>query len=354
MKRGALYFWVVVAAVVVTIVVSHFLRAARTERQLVKNDQPIAVTTMPLQAPSAIDTIAVTGSLRGIHEAEISAETNGRVIAVYREVGDFLEAGQPIMQLDSTLKSLTARQAEIAYEKATADLKRAENLYNAQSISDADLEGARLAAKAAEVNWRMAQKDYLNTRVCAPFAGTLVARFVDLGEMVAPGAHVASLVDLRKLKAKFDLTERELVKMQEGDSVLALVDALPGLLLQGTITERSLQASSGTRSFAVEATFPGRPGIASGMFLRGVILVAGTGEGFLVPREAVYGSGDDMRIYLAKNGKAQAHPVQSEIPRGAWVVIHAGDLQPGQPLIVTASKAIEDGAPVSDHGENQP
>ncbi len=354
MKRGALYFWIVVAAVVLTIVISHFLRVARTERQLVKNDQPIAVTTVPLQAPSSIDTIAVTGSLRGIHEANISAETGGRVIGLYGAVGDFLEAGEAIVQLDSTLKSLSARQAEIAYEKATADLKRAENLYNAQSVSDAELEGARLAAKAAEVAWRMAEKDYLNTKVCAPFAGTLAARFVELGEMVAPGAHVASLVDLRKLKAEFQLTEKELVKMQEGDSVLAIVDALPGLLLRGTITERSLQASAGTRSYAVEATFPGRPSIASGMFLRGVILVNGTGAGFIVPREAVYGSGDEMRIYLAENGKAQAHRVNSENPRGAWVVIHGGDLQPGEALIVTASKALEDGAPVSDRGENRP
>ncbi|MFH1011255.1 MAG: hypothetical protein V1784_08475, partial [bacterium] len=120
MKRGALYFWIVVAAVVVTVVLSHFLRAARTERQLERDNQPIAVTTIPLHAPSSVDTITVTGSLRGLHEAQVSAETGGRVLALYGAVGDFFREGEAILQLDSTLKSLTAQQAEIAYTKAMA------------------------------------------------------------------------------------------------------------------------------------------------------------------------------------------------------------------------------------------
>ncbi|MFH1010302.1 MAG: efflux RND transporter periplasmic adaptor subunit, partial [bacterium] len=221
-------------------------------------------------------------------------------------------------------------------------------------ISDTELEGARLAAKAAEVAWRMAERDYLNTRVCAPFAGTLTDRLVELGEMVGSGVPVASLVDLRKLKVEFQLSEKELVATDEGDSVLGRVDVLPGVLLRGTITARSLQATQGTRAFCVEATFPGMRGIASGMFLRGFILTNGTGEGFLIPREAIHGSGDDARIYLVENGKAHARRVHSESSQGAWIVIHGDDLKPGEALIVTASKALEDGSPVLDRGANRP
>jgi len=352
MRRGALYFWLVVVAVVMLVVLSHFLRAARTERQLEKNNQPIAVTTIPLRASSSVDTIVVTGSLRGIHEAQISAETGGRVIALYGSIGDFFGEGQPILQLDSTLKGLTAQQAEVAYRKAASDLKRAENLYGAKSISDTELEGARLAAKAAEVAWRMAERDFLNTRVCAPFAGTLTDRFVELGEMVGPGTPVASIVDLRKLKVEFRLSEKELVATEEGDSVLGMVDVLPRMLLRGTITARSLQATEGTRAFSVEATFPGMRGIASGMFLRGFILADGTGDGFLIPREAVHGSGDEARVYIAENGKAHARRVHGESSQGAWIVVHGDDLKAGEALIVTAAKALEDGSPVLDRGEN--
>jgi membrane fusion protein (multidrug efflux system) len=355
MKRGALYFLLVVIFAVVAVVLSHLIRSARSERELASDaSQAISVTTMPLQAPSFIDTIAVTASLRGIHEAKVSAETGGRVIALYGEIGDFFSKEEPLLQLDSSLKSLTAQQAKVAFQKAESDLARAENLFKAQSISDSELEAALLGAKAAEVAWRMAETDYRNTTVRAPFAGTLASRSVELGEMAGPGMPVASLVDLRRVKAEFQLTEKELVATDEGDSVLGAIDALPGLVLQGTITARSLQATEGTRAFTVEATFPGMRGIASGMFLRGFILVNGTGAGFLVPREAVHGSGDDARIYIAEDGKAQARKVHGENPRGAWIVVHGDDLQPGETLIVTASKAIENGAAVSEHGENRP
>lgn len=354
MKRGTFYFLIVVIGIIVLVIGSHLVRSTRSERELAGyGSKAIAVTTMPLEAPSLTDTIAVTASLRGIHEAKVSAETAGRVIAVYGEIGDFFEKGEPLLQLDSTLKSLTAQQAKVAFDKATADYTRAQNLSKVQSISDSELEGARLGAKAAEVAWRMAEKDYENTTVRAPFAGSLANRLVDLGEMVGPGAPVANLVDLRQLKAEFQLTEKELVLVSDGDSVLGIVDALPGPVLRGIITARSLQAAEGTRAFTVEATFPGMRGFASGMFLRGFILVNGAGAGFLVPREAVHGAGADARVYIAAGGKAQARKVHGESPRGAWVLVQGDDLQPGETLIVTASKAIEDGAAISENGENK-
>jgi membrane fusion protein (multidrug efflux system) len=354
MKRGTFYFLIVVLAIIVAVVASRLIRSTRAERELASNgSQAISVTTMPLEAPSLTDTISVTASLRGIHEAKVSAETGGRVIALYGEVGDFFEKGEPLLQLDSTLKGLTAQQAKVAFDKASADYTRAQNLFKVQSISDSELEAARLGAKAAEVAWRMAETDYENTKVRAPFAGTLANRLVELGEMVGPGAPVANLVDLRRLKAEFQLAEKELVSVSDGDSVLGAVDALPGLVLRGTITARSLQAAEGTRSFTVEATFPGMRGFASGMFLRGFILVNGTGSGFLIPREAIHGSGSDARVYIAAGGKAQARKVHGESPRGAWVLVQGDDLQPGETLIVTASKAIEDGAAISRNGENK-
>jgi membrane fusion protein (multidrug efflux system) len=347
MKRGALYFWIIVVGVALVVVLSHFLRAARSERQLAEDEKrAVAVTTIPLQTPGDTDSISVTGLLRGIHEAQVSAETGGRVIALYREVGDFFAKGAPILQLDSTVKSLAAQQADVAYKKAEADFERARNLYKVQSISDTELEAARLAAKGAEVAWRMAEEVYSNTTVRAPFAGTLARRDVELGEMVAPGVPVAALVDLRRVKAEFELTERELVATAERDSVVGTIDALPGLVLRGTITARSVQATRGTRAYAVEATFPGAAEIASGMFMRGHIIVKGGRGGFLVPREALFGSGDETHVFIAEDGTAHARPVRSENPRGGWVVIRGDNLKPGDALIVMAAKAIEDGAAV--------
>ncbi len=347
MKRGALYFWIIVVGIAVIVVLSHFLRAARSERELAEDEAPaVAVTTIPLRAPGSTDSISVTGLLRGIHEAQVSAETGGRVIALYKEVGDFFAKGAPILQLDSTVKSLAAQQADVVYKKAEADFERARNLYKVKSISDTELEAARLAAKGAEVSWRITEEVYSNTTVRAPFAGTLARRSVELGEMVAPGVPVAALVDLRRVKAEFELTERELVATAEGDSVLATIDALPGLALQGTITARSLQANSGTRTYAVEATFPGAANIASGMFMRGHIIVKGGRGGFLVPREALFGSGDEAHVFIAEGGTAHARRVRTENPRGGWVVIQGDNLKAGDALIVMAAKAIEDGAAV--------
>ena len=352
MKRGAVYFGIVVVVIALVVVLSHVLRSARSERELAgEESKGIAVTTIPLREPSPVDTISVTGTIHGQREAQVSAETGGRVIALYGEVGDFFSEAQAILQLDSSVKSLAAQQARIAFDKAEADLVRARNLFTAKSISDSELEGARLGAKSAETAWRMAQEVYSNTTIRAPFAGTLTRRSVEVGETVAPGMPVASLVDLRQVKAEFELTERELVATAEGDSVLAMIDVLPDITLRGTITARSLQAKAGTRTFPVEATFSGASGIASGMFMRGFIIVEGKGKGFLVPREALQGAGVQSHVFVVENGVAHARRVHSETPRGGWVVIYGDKLKPGDALIVTASKAIEGGAAVTVSGE---
>ena len=352
MKRGAVYFGIVVVVIALVVVLSHVLRSARSERELAgEESKGIAVTTIPLREPSPIDTISVTGTIHGQREAQVSAETGGRVIALYGEVGDFFSEAQAILQLDSSVKSLAAQQARIAFDKAEADLVRARNLFAAKSISDSELEGARLGAKSAETVWRMAQEVYSNTTIRAPFAGTLTRRSVEVGETVAPGMPVASLVDLRQVKAEFELTERELVATAEGDSVLAMIDVLPDITLRGTITARSLQAKAGTRTFPVEATFSGASGIASGMFMRGFIIVEGKGKGFLVHREALHGAGEQSHVFVVENGVAHDRRVHSETPRGGWVVIYGDKLKPGDALIVTASKAIEGGAAVTVSGE---
>lgn len=149
-------------------------------------------------------------------------------------------------------------QAAAAVDQARANLERAQNgpseaeiaaaragVDSAQAQLDLLLAGARpeeiLAAQAdlasAQTALMQAQVTLSDKELRAPFAGTLAAIDMKVGQQVAPGTPVAWLGDTSSwIVETTDLTELDVVEVGEGDRVVVEVDALPDTLLTGIVT----------------------------------------------------------------------------------------------------------------------
>ena len=155
MRKSKSILWAFVAILIAGLVIGRFLRQAHSDTLQDAYSGVISVAGFVAEAEPYTRLIEEAGTLVGDKEATVAAETGGRVIDIYVEVGDPVRAGEPLVRLDDELYRLESERAKIAFDKAQLDLDRLEKLYTDKSVSDSEIESVRLAAKGAEVQYRI-------------------------------------------------------------------------------------------------------------------------------------------------------------------------------------------------------
>ena len=193
-------------------------------------------------------------------EIEInSVSASGEVVpAVWRHLS-FINGGNnislivetgAIVQEGDLLASVNADTAQATVDAALAQLANAEaNLSKLidSDAPDADIAAARAAVVAAESALVDAKRIKEDTSLLAPFGGTVVDTFFQNGDSVAPGAPVLLLADLNTLQVHTsDLSELEVVHVDEGNTADIWFDALPDEIVTGNVTQIALQKSPGS------------------------------------------------------------------------------------------------------------
>jgi HlyD family secretion protein len=146
-------------------------------------------------------------------------------------------ARKQIAQAEENLK--LARTTTIAVELRKRELAQArERLREAR----AGLEAARARVQTLEARVAQAQADVKDTRVLAPFNGTVLQKLVQEGQVVAPGSPLVTFVDMSKLYVKVYIPEMEIAKVRLGDPARVYVDAFPKKYFEAAASEVSQQA----------------------------------------------------------------------------------------------------------------
>jgi HlyD family secretion protein len=136
----------------------------------------------------------------------------------------------------ATASELAAAEAAIQSAQAELDLLKA-------GAREEAIAAASATIAEAEATLRRAEAVLTDSQLRAPFAGTVTAVNVDLGEMVQPGQTVVVLADLSQMRVETtDLSERDVVRVTEGQPATVFVEAL-GTEIPGRVTEIAPQAT---------------------------------------------------------------------------------------------------------------
>ena len=321
---------------------------------------PLAVKIQVLQPAEISQSLASSGTLVGENEATVVAETNGKVVAVKAQVGDWLAKGQTIVQLENDLKLVALEQAKAQlmaaqtnYDKAQKDLNRYEELFKQQIATQNDIENARLAfrgaeaqLKGAEAALKLAQRQYDDAAVKAPLAGRLADRYVNEAAMVMPGDEIGVVVDARSMKLKTSVAENEVALVRPGQPVEVVADAFPGHKFSGKVFSVA-QKSNRERTYPVELLVTNDQGesLKSGMFARATIQVAQDRRALVVPNSAVLFDATGPYVFAEQNGTVKRTPVKLGLLQGDRVQIISG-LNPGARVVISGQQRLSDGASV--------
>jgi RND family efflux transporter MFP subunit len=295
------------------------------------------------------ESLSLVGVITANNDVNVISETQGKVTAVFAQVGDYKTAGSVLVQVDDELKKAALMSAEANYEKAKKDYERFQELYKQKSASGSQLDQAKLGAAVAESQYIIAKRQYEDTKIKTPISGVVTSRLVDVGSMVmgAPQATlVANVVDISKLKVKLNVTESDVFKLKVGDQVSVTTDVYPGVTFKGRIETISSKADD-AHTYPIEVTVMNDKAnpLKAGMFARVSFSNLDDRSGIVIPREALTGSVKNPQVFVVENGVAKLRDLVLGGEAGTSVQVLRG-LMEGETIVVSGQNNLVDGVSV--------
>lgn len=303
----------------------------------------------------------LSGALVPVRDARLRAEVGGRVTEVLVDPGQRVSSGTVLARIDdSSLRdeTLSARSglssAELGATQAARELERARTLAAAGAIAARDVETAEradLQARAAleDARARVAAREKAlgNTVVRAPFNGVVSERQVSVGDIVAPGGAMFTVVDPTSLRLEGAVPAAAVGRVRVGAPVTFTVSGYEGRSFTGRVTQVNPVADAVTRQVRILASLSNDAGaLVGGLFAEGRVA---TEEhlGLVVPELAVDQRGVAPFVTRLRGGLVERVTVTLGVRDAARerVELLTG-VAAGDTLLVGAAKAISVGTPV--------
>jgi len=201
--------------------------AAATAAQKGGAGRPAPVSVVSVQPRVFTDSIDVIGLAKGRQSVTLTAATTQLVDKVRFRDGEAVARGAVLVELKAVEQDAGLVQARARLVQAERDYQRWQALGARGFAAKTDLdahEAAYLSAKADVDAARARQADRV---IRAPFAGVVGLSDIAPGALVNPGALIVTLDDLSAVRVDFEVPERQLAALHEGQPISATVDAPP-------------------------------------------------------------------------------------------------------------------------------
>jgi cobalt-zinc-cadmium efflux system membrane fusion protein len=275
------------------------------------------VATAPVERRPLVDELRATAVIKPNENrlAHVGPRVPGRAIEVLVVLGDRVEPGETLAELDSLElgeKKSTFLQARVSLEVARRNATREERLYRQRISSEKEYLEARGEFERSEAAYRAAREalrllglsdeeidgttwggaghPLSHFPILAPFGGTVIEQHVTLGELVMPESRPYTIADLATLWIVLDVYEKDLARVSVGSEVQVRVDAYPDETFAGRIVYLSHVLDESTRTARARVDVDNHAGrLRPGMFATAIVALGdGTPDArIVVPADAV-------------------------------------------------------------------
>jgi RND family efflux transporter MFP subunit len=389
---------VLLAGLLLTVLTAGGCTSNRSTSQPADAPAPIAVQAVPVVEKPVIRRLRVTGTLAADEDADVAAETAGRVMATPVERGSRVREGDPLVVLSAAEAQAQAQEAEAnvaqlearlaigasgvftadevpevksaaaSRDLAEAEFARVRNLLDQRVVSQAEYDQRRTQAEAARNQYAtarnavtqlyrqleasraraaLARKALADTTVRAPFSGLVVERKVGVGDFVTRGTKVAAVVRVSPLRVELTVPEQSSGAMQPGRALRLTVDAYPGRTFTGTIRFVAPALRPDQRALVVEGIVANDDGVLKpGMFAAAEIEVPGGAPGLVVPSAAIQTVSGMSHVFVIRGDRVEIRMVTPGTVAGTETEV-TGGLAAGDVLALGDLAALTDGARIT-------
>lgn len=368
--------WAILAAMSIVVAVSLFLAF----RHGLDGPGEVEVASATLTSPSQANTVlTASGYVVAQVRAAVASKGTGRLEYLSVEEGDRIKKGQIIARLqdDDVLAALAQAKANLAMARAdSADARRTlerttqlskSNLASKAELDAADARFLRVIAsiRYAEATVTSAEVGVENTRIRAPFDGTVLTKNADVGEVVAPFASsansrgaVVTMADMHSVQVEADVSESNITRVKPGQPCEIVLDAYPDRRYPGYVHKIVPTADRAKATVMTKVAFRSMDDRVLPEMSAKVMFLSREDDGakagaapiLTVPLSSVTTRQDRKVVLLVRNGIVTEAPVTAGEVIGDRIVINEG-LAPGDQVVLRPDPSLTTGSKVTPHGQ---
>ena len=315
-------------------------------------DQRPSVTVISSQRPANDANLVLPGSTQGIQEAAIYARTNGYVKEWKVDIGQTVQQGQLLAEIETPEVDQQLAQTKANYEIAKVTAERWADLVAKKVVSNQEYDQNEKAYEAAKANYEQLQRLQGFQKIVAPFAGVITARNIDNGDLVSAGtsgqpAPLFRIAQIDVLRIYVEVPQTQSRLITPGQSAAVSVREIPNRTFNAKVVRTARAIDPASRTLRTELQIPNADGeLFPGMYAEVKFTLPQDPHTLIVPGNAVMirSDGPNVLVVDLKN-TIRSRAVKLGRDLGEKVEVASG-LDPGESLVANPTDALRDGTEV--------
>lgn len=354
---------------------------------------PKQVTLANSEARQLARTVVAPGTLTADEQATLSFKVAGRMNQLKVDLGSSVRRGQTIGQLETndfkvrlqqaeaglqqarvrlglppegeddsinTENTATVRQARALLDEAKSNLERTRQLVQQGILAKAEMDRVESAFKVADSRYQdaieevrnrqavllqrrselaIAKQQLAETTLYAPFDGAVREKRASMGEFLAAGTPVVTIVRLHPLRLRVEVPEREAQGIRPGQMVKVVVEGEEGQSYSGRVARLSPAFQEQSRTLIIEAEVDNQQGkLRPGSFAKAEIQTVATSDVVMVPASAIVTFAGIQKIFSVKDGKAIEKNITVGRRENDWVAVEG--VEANTPVVLSPGNLI--------------
>ncbi len=287
LRKNRKLLWILAAVVLLTV-----LAAMGKRMGWWGQTPPLEVAVEKVALRDLTETVLASGKIQPVTEVKISSEVSGEIVALTIKEGDAVRKGQLLARINPEMMAAALDRNEAAVNNAKSGLasarvrlrqlenllrinlepayRRTARLFEDKVATQAELEvarsqyesalqdiesakeaveGAVFMVQSARASQKEMKEQLARTNILSPIDGIVTKLSVELGERVVgtiqmAGTEMIRIADLTRMEVRVDVSESDVVRVKNGDSVMVEVDAYPGQKFSGMVREIANSSNS--------------------------------------------------------------------------------------------------------------
>lgn len=317
--------------------------------------QPVTIEELTLRPLN--DYITVSGKLEGITNVSMTSEATGRILSVYKKLGDYVKQGERIGRIDNDVYQYRFDQSEAAlasaqsaFDNAQKNLNYAEESLKRSLISSVEYNSALSAFKGAKAQLDGAKAGVEASRssmngsyFTAPASGVISNLNIANGQFIAAGAPVATITDASTLIIKTGVGESQITKLRQGQSVQI---SYPGKseTLSGRVRGFGISPLPGSATYPLEIELSASKSLLPGMVVTAKILTESYKDLLYTDITNITKEYDKNYVWVVgATNKAEKRKVTTGKIIGEYVLLES-EVAAGENIVTSGAENLEEGS----------
>ena len=312
-----------------------------------RNNDVLAVTTETVANATLSAMNTYVGTVEENNAVAVSFTGMGMVKQVCVGEGQRVRKGQLVAEMDKTQAQNTLAMAEASYKQATDALERMRQLHENKSLADIKWVEVQSKVEQAEASLSAAKKMLEDCSIYAPMDGIVGKKWVSAGETALPSQPVLTILDIKTLKVKVSIPEKEISSIKENTPSIISIEAIGNKTIDGGKIEKGVVADALTHTYDIRIALPNPDAeILPGMVAKVYLHAGDSIQGMYLPVRSIQQSADGKHfVWVVKDGKAHRKDITMGKTMGNRIEVLSG-LDKDDRVITNGYQKVSEGTEV--------